>query len=311
MSLNLKQLARVDLNLLVTLHVLLEQQSVSLAAEKLHLTQPALSKALGRLRELLGDPLFSRASRGLVPTPHALALQEPLRRLLESASVLLGPEEFDAGTWKGEFTLAMNGMMQLILLPKLVELLSRNAPGVVLKVRSQFRNQLQGLEEGELDFVLNLEFSGLSPAFHSEVVYTDTPAIYARAGHPLHKKQFQRQEMQRYPRIAVRMPDLEKFLLFQSHDLQAATDDAWPAACETDNMNVALGILVRTDYLLPGSGMLASLASRELNFKPLQAPVAAASFKVTNCLVSHQRVSNSAPHHWLRATVREVLQELI
>lgn len=311
MTVNLKQLTHLDLNLLVTLHVLLEQQSVSLAAEKLHLTQPALSKALGRLREVFDDPLFSRASRGLVPTPFALALREPLQRVLESASGLLAAEAFDPLSWKGEFSLAVNGMMQLILLPKLIDLLSRKAPGVVLKVRSQYENQLQGLESGELDFVLNLEFSGLSAAFRSEVVCNDTPAIYARVGHPLHKKEFRREDMQRYPRISVRMPDMEKFMLFQSHNLQPSADSAWPVACETDNMNVALGILARTDYLLPGSGLLAGLATRELNFKPLQAPGAAAAFKVANCLVSHQRVQNSAPHQWLRETMRQLLRDLV
>lgn len=305
---NLKQLARIDLNLLVTLHVLLEQQSVSLAAEKLHLTQPALSKALGRLREQFGDPLFSRASRGLVPTPFAVALQQPLQRVLESASRLLTPEVFDPASWHGEFTLAVNGLMQLIMLPKLIDLLSRKAPGIVLKVRSQYENQLLGLESGELDFVLSLEFSGLPAAFQSEVVSTDAPALYARAGHPLHKKKFQRDDVLRYPRIAVRMPDMEKFMLFQSRGGQVSMDEVWSAACETDNMNVALHIMACTDYLLPGPSLLTALASRELNFKALPGP--APTFRIANCLVSHQRVQNSAAHQWLRTTIRQLLQEL-
>ena len=79
---NINQLARVDLNLLVALQVLLEERSVSRAAQRLNVTQPAMSKTLGRLRETFEDPLFARSKRGIQPTPRAEALGAELQNIL-------------------------------------------------------------------------------------------------------------------------------------------------------------------------------------------------------------------------------------
>src|SRR5881227_2273875 len=86
-------MARPDLNLLVTLDVLLAEGSVARAAERLRLSPSAMSRTLARLRETLGDPLLVRAGRGLVPTPRALELAEPVHRLVRDAEALLRPTE--------------------------------------------------------------------------------------------------------------------------------------------------------------------------------------------------------------------------
>lgn len=303
---NLRQLARIDLNLLLTLHVLLEEQSVSQAAHKLHLTQPAISKALARLRQQFGDPLFQRASRGLVPTPYALLLQQPLQELLQNAARMFDGNEFDPASWHGEFSIEANEFLHLLVLPRLVETLALKAPGIVLKAHTQYHDQLHGLEQGELDFVLNLEFSALPPAFTSEVVYTDAPALFARIDHPLHRKRFRHEELFRYPRVALRMADMEKFMLFQPRAGLPPLAQVWPAFCETDNLIAALAIVARTDYILPGAGMLAALASRELDFRALP-PIGAPAVQLKYCLVSHQRVQHSPAHAWMRQLIREVM----
>src|SRR6185503_14014427 len=100
-----RQLARMDLNLLLTLQVLLACHSVSAAARQLHLTQSAISKALGRLRSQFNDPLFLRVSKGLVPTPFAERLQRPLHDWLETAAGLFVQQDFDPAKWKAELTL--------------------------------------------------------------------------------------------------------------------------------------------------------------------------------------------------------------
>lgn len=307
---NLRQLARTDLNLLLTLHVLLEEQSVSQAAHKLHLTQPAISKALARLREQFGDPLFQRASRGLVPTPFAMSLQQPLRDWLENAAAMFDGSEFDPASWHGEFSIETNEFLDLLVLPPLVEILARKAPGILLKTHTQYHDQLHGLEHGELDFVLNLEFSVLPPAFMSEVVCTDAPALFARSGHALHQQRFRHDDIFRYPRVGLRMADMEKFMLFQPRTGLPPLNHVWPAYCETDSLVAALAIVARTDYILAGAGMLAGLASRELDFKPLP-PIGAPAVQLDYCLVSHQRVQHSAAHAWMRQTIREVMTAVV
>lgn len=306
---NLSQLGRIDLNLLVTLQVLLEECSVSRAAVRLHLTQPAISKALTRLRELMGDPLFQRASKGLVPTPYATALAQPLREWLQTGARLLEGNEFDPATWQGEFAIEANEFVHLRLLPTLVETLARKAPGVVLKMHTQYHDQLQGLECGELDFVLNLEFSSLPPAFLSEAVYTDAPSLFTRVGHPLQKKSFTREDIFRCPRLALRMADMEQFQFFQPRAGSPSLRQLWPPCCETDSLSAALEIVSRTDYILPGAGILAGQATRSLNFRALP-PAGAPPASLTWCLVSHQRVHHSAAHAWMRDTIRELMRQM-
>jgi DNA-binding transcriptional LysR family regulator len=304
-----RQLSRMDLNLLLTLQVLLECHSVSVAARELHLTQSAISKALGRLRAQFNDPLFLRASKGLVPTPFAQRLRQPLREWLETAAGLFVREDFDATSWKGEFTLVAHDYLHVTLVPRLLALLHDRAPGMTLKVQSQYSHQLDGLERGEIDFVLNLQFSNLPAEFRSEVMFEDEPVILARTGHPLRKKRWGREDLLRYPRIALRVPDTERFMMFQPRAGQPPLSQVWPAAYESDNLIVALACVSRTDCLLPAGGLLNRLATRELNFKPLVSTYTP-PFKLAYCLVSHARVQNSAPHQWLRQTIGELFRDL-
>jgi DNA-binding transcriptional LysR family regulator len=305
----IRQLARMDLNLLLTLQVLLETHSVSAAARQLHLTQSAISKALSRLRAQFDDPLFLRVSKGLVPTPFARHLQQPLHEWLETAAGLFVHEDFAPATWKGELVLVAHEFLHVTIVPRLLALLHERAPGMTLKVLSQHHDQLQGLELGDVDFVLSLQFSELSSDFDSEILYTDAPAILARANHPLRKKPWTRDDLLRYPRIALRVPDMDKFMLFRPGSGQPPLSHVWPAAYETDNLTVALATVSRTDCLLLAGGLLNGLTTRDLNFKPLES-TNAPPFKLTYCLVNHRRVQKSAPHQWLKRTITEVFHAL-
>lgn len=304
-----RQLSRIDLNLLLTLQVLLETHSVSEAARQLHLTQSAISKALARLRQQFNDPLFLRVSKGLVPTPFAQRLRQPLHDWLETAVGLFAQENFDPAAWKGEFSLVAHDYLHVTLVPRLLVLLRERAPGMRLRVQSQYSHQLNGLAAGEIDFVLNLQFSDLSAEFHSEVMYSDAPVILARSAHPLRKKRWVRDDLLRYPRIALRVPDMERFMMFQTRAGQPPLTRQWPAACETDNLIVALSTLSQTDCLLPAGGLLNRLASPEMNFEPL-ASTYTPPFRLEYCLVTHRRVQQSAPHAWLRETIRQLFQSL-
>jgi DNA-binding transcriptional LysR family regulator len=304
-----RQLSRTDLNLLLTLQVLLESRSVSETARQLHLTQSAISKALGRLRQQFNDPLFHRVSKGLVPTPFAQRLQQPLREWLETAAGLFVHEDFDPATWAGELMLAAHDYLHVTLVPRLLALLREQAPGMRLTVHSQYSHQLQGLENGELDFVLNLEFSKLSAEFRSEVMYVDEPVILARSAHPLRKQRWTVDDLFRYPRIALRVPDMDRFMMFQARGGQPPLTQRWPAAYETDNLTVALTTVARTDCLLPAGGLLNGLATRERRFEPLPSTTTP-PFKLAYCLVSHRRTASSAPHQWLERTIGELFKSL-
>jgi DNA-binding transcriptional LysR family regulator len=144
----MNDLRRVDLNLLVILDALLSEQHVTRAAERLHLSQPAVSHALARLRDLLGDPLLVRQGGALIATARALELATPLAEALAQVQALLAPNRFDPASAKRRFRLAMSDYSAAIFLPGLVRLLRHEAPGIDLQI-------IQASREGMVDGVLN------------------------------------------------------------------------------------------------------------------------------------------------------------
>jgi DNA-binding transcriptional LysR family regulator len=154
----MNDLRRIDLNLLVILDALLTEQHVTRAAERLHLSQPAVSHALARLRDLLGDALLVRAGASLVPTPRALELMAPLTEALAQVQSLLAPNAFDPATARRTFRLAMSDYGAAIVLPGLIRTLRREAPGLDLQISHASR-------EGMLDAVLNGDIDAAAGVF--------------------------------------------------------------------------------------------------------------------------------------------------
>jgi len=126
---------QIDLNLLHVLHAVLLEKSATRAAKRLHVTQSAVSNALARLRQALGDPLVVRNARGLSPTPRALALQPELEQLMRSLrSLVSGPEAFEPARTTREFSLACADYCTTILGAQLAELLRQRAPAARLRL---------------------------------------------------------------------------------------------------------------------------------------------------------------------------------
>ena len=148
----MNDLRRIDLNLLVILDALLSEQHVTRAAERLHLSQPAVSHALARLRDLLGDPLLVRAGSGLVPTARALELAAPLAETLAQVQSLLAPNTFDPASARRTFRLAMSDYGAAIILPGLIRTLRAEAPGIDLQISHASREgMVEGLLNGDID----------------------------------------------------------------------------------------------------------------------------------------------------------------
>ncbi len=147
----------LDLNLLVTLDAVLREGSVTGAARALGLGQPAVSHALGRLRDALGEPLFVRSGRGIVPTARADAMRGPLARLLADARRLVEPGSSDAlAQTRRQFRLRAPDLLGPAL-PELVEGLSAVAPKATLEVIRRGRDDADALERGETDLVVGVE----------------------------------------------------------------------------------------------------------------------------------------------------------
>ncbi|ABA73061.1 LysR family transcriptional regulator [Pseudomonas fluorescens] len=148
----MNDLRRIDLNLLVILDALLTEQHVTRAAERLHLSQPAVSHALARLRDLLDDPLLVRAGSGLVPTARALELAAPLTETLAQVQSLLAPNTFDPTSARRTFRLAMSDYGAALILPGLIRTLRAEAPGIDLQISHASREgMVEGLLNGDID----------------------------------------------------------------------------------------------------------------------------------------------------------------
>ena len=181
-------LREIDLNLLVVFNQLLLDRSVSTSADKLGLTQPAVSNALKRLRAVLKDELFLRTSRGMEPTPYALHLAEPVIYALNALQTAFTTRDsFDPQTSTRNFQLAMTDIGEMYFMPPLMVALSRVAPNVrVSTVRPNSGNLREDMESGTVDLALGL-LPNLQTGFFQRRLFRHKYVCVFRKGHPLAK----------------------------------------------------------------------------------------------------------------------------
>lgn len=155
-------LSRIDLNLLVALDALLDERSVTRAAARIGVGQSAMSSSLARLRRLFDDELLTRAPDGMRPTPRALKLAEPLRATLRQVQALVHREErFDPATVERSFTVSLPDSVEVLLGPRLIAQLRREAPGIRLLLRSVDRTRiLDELDADRVDLAIGLFSEG-------------------------------------------------------------------------------------------------------------------------------------------------------
>jgi DNA-binding transcriptional LysR family regulator len=177
-------LRKIDLNLLVLLDVLIDQRNVTRAAEIAHMSQPAMSRALGRLRRMLGDPILSKGSDGLMPTPKAIAMQPRLKQLLAEIQELVTDSPFDPALLEDAMTLSATDHQMLVLLPWLVTKLSTTAPKLTLKIVPLFNMTPEQLHHGVVDLVLGVWQDNLPTHLHQEVLACDRYITLMRRRYP-------------------------------------------------------------------------------------------------------------------------------
>ncbi|MER6384295.1 LysR family transcriptional regulator [Streptomyces sp. NPDC001250] len=176
---------RLDLNLLVALDVLLEEQSVQGAAHRLHLSEPAMSRTLGRIRKALGDPVLVRAGRRMVPTPHALAVRAEVSAVVERARALFAPgRDADLRTVTRTFTILGHDSIAATLGAALFERAAREAPGIRLRFLSESHVDAPFLRQGTADLEVGV-IDTSAPEVRVVTVYEERMLGVVRAGHPL------------------------------------------------------------------------------------------------------------------------------
>lgn len=298
-------LTKLDLNLLVAFDALLGEQSVTRAARRLGLSQPAMSSTLGRLRRLIGDPVLVRTRARMVPTPRAMELVGPVREILRQVEVALSaPAPFDPARTKRRFQIATNDYVEVVLLPMLVRALARDAPGIDLDVRplgTEYPDD--ALQTGKLDLAIGFAYN--APAeLHSEILFEDRFICAARRDHP---------------GIASRLTprqyaDLPHVMVSPSGGVTGVVDNALAlhglerrVAVTLPHFAVAPHVVAQSDCIVTLAERVARRFADILPLRLLEPPIGLPGFRIA--MAWHERNAVDPAQQWLRERLRAVSRE--
>ena len=293
---------KLDLNLLVVLDAIHGEGGVTRAAQKLNLTQPAISHALSRLRALFDDPLFVRQGRALVPTPLTRGLIEPLRRSLRGLSALLGEAQpFTPASAEARFTLAMRDPVELLLLPRLMPLLAQDAPGIDLRVVQVARRNLEpALAAGTLDLALDVPLP-VSESVHRRRVAADRLVMVARRQHPHIRNGAGLTDYLRQQHVMVtsrrRGPGFEDVVLSE-HGLERRV------RLRCRNYLSAFRVVAESDLVLTMAERYAGVLNAGFGHRVLPLPLKTPTLDLY--LYWHAAVEEDPANRWLRGLVLEI-----
>jgi DNA-binding transcriptional LysR family regulator len=293
-----------DLNLLSVFSALMTDRSVSRAASRLSLSQPAVSHALARLRRDFGDELFVRAAKGMTPTPRALALQDAVAAVLAQARGLYGSgETFSPKSADARVTIATTDYFEALLLPRLLPYLSREAPGVTLNCRPTPGDLPKAqLEGGEIDLAIAGFYGDLPQGYFKRVLFNETYACVVRKGHPRVKEDL----------TLATFASLEHVLVSPQGDLFGAVDHALQkkkmkrrVVAGVGNFHSPAAIVAATDYVVTVPKRLAKMYAETHPVKWFEPPLAVPGFAVV--AVWHARTHRSPLHVWMRQAIEKLV----
>ena len=289
-----------DLNLLVTLDVLLAEGSVASAAKRLRLSPSAMSRALARLRAATGDPLLVRAGRGLVPTPRALELRARVGRIVQAGEAALRPAEaLELGQLVRTFTLRTSEGFVETFGPDLIERVGRQAPGVRLRFVQKTDKDSAPLREGAVDLETGVVGDDTGPELRAQALFRDCFVGTVRPGHALAAGEVTARRYAEGRHVFVSRRGLDR----------GPIDDALKAVglqrqivAIVGGFGTALALASTTDLIASVPERHTAALRRGMHSFPL--PVALP--EITVSLLWHPRLDADPAHRWLRGCVREV-----
>ena len=295
---DIRDLGRLDLNLLVALEALLEERSVSRAAERLYITQSAMSKTLGRLRDLFDDQLFVRRGSAMVPTPRAEQLGARLPEVLQAVQTMIQPLEFNPLEYEGTMNVLVQGPLTAWVVPALVARLQRTAPGLRLRAYTRIADPFEELAAGNLDMAMQVEQQHYPADLDLTTLSLARPVLLMRRGHPLEGVDFTLEDIARYPQVSLLSTDIGE-LRFSEGDAEQVLEyqRLTEAHVETDDLQTAVQIVRQTDCLFPAPPLLVEQfnLSRYVVAVPLPG---LSDLSLRYVAVRHQRVLGSAVHEF-------------
>ncbi|MBR0956646.1 LysR family transcriptional regulator [Bradyrhizobium japonicum] len=300
MAINLR---KIDLNLLVIFEALYSTGNTSKAAERLGMSQPAVSSALGRLRELLGDPLFVRSPRGVAPTNKAREIIQPVREAL----AVIGrqftvADSIDLATYTRLFRIIVSDPLEALVMPSIVRTLLTQAPGVQIECVQATARYAEDIREGNIDLACFAFPIDTTDIVVKSIMAFDLVVI-SRRDHPEITKPLDLATFARLPQVAV------------AHELRGLTG--------VDKNMVAQGTVRRTPYMVSKIWSMPAMVQRtdligllprrfaeeiadnfQLDLHDLPMPLA----EQYAYMLWHVNSENDPGHKWLRESIMQGLQ---
>jgi DNA-binding transcriptional LysR family regulator len=299
------ELRRLDMTLLLVLDGALRHRKLTSVAQQLGLTQPAISHALTRLRDILGDPLFVRRSNGVQPTPRALALAQPVAQTLATLrDALQQGRRFDPGSAAREFRIAALDYAIAMLVPDFLARFSAIAPGCRLSFRSMgYEAGRAALADGSIDLILGIPAP--SGPFLQRTLMAEDFVVLARAGHPVIGRKL---DLARYLKCG-------HLLVSAAGDTRGSVDNALSrigkerhVVAAVPQFLVGFAAVAGSDMITTAPRRLAKRHAAALGLKQFEVPFPMPGFEVAT--LRHENTAQDAGLNWLEDELAQALGKI-
>ncbi|MBO2455003.1 LysR family transcriptional regulator [Actinomadura barringtoniae] len=298
--------SRLDLNLLVALDALLEEGSVTGAADRLHLSGPAMSRTLGRIRKALGDPVLVRSGRAMVPTPRALAIRGEVHELVQRAGALFSADDdLDPRALTGSFSIQAEEATVAVIGGPLLERFAREAPGMTLRFLGEGPRDTGALRRDTVDLEIGV-INDQGPETRVEPIMDDRTDIIVRPGHPLTRGELSLDDWISAP----------QFTFTRRGRLRGPIDEMLEGMGRSRRLVGTVPTITTSLFVVLTTDLL-GFAARRFH-RPLIDRLGLVSFPVPLDLPPikfalgwHARYEADAAHAWLRRCVREAIADVI
>lgn len=288
---------RLDLNLLATLEALLEEQNVTRAAERLHLSQPAVSTQLSRLRDMFNDPLLIPAHRGMAPTAKALELRAPLRLALDQVrDTLTSHQHFDPTQAKLTVTIACTDYLQAVIGLSIIKDLRRQAPGIRVAIRNLEPPRLEAqMACGDVDLAL-MTPEEAPPALRARPLYDEVYVLIGRLDHPHISDRMTIEDYVQLEHVVVSL---------RGGDFSTPVDQVLRTLGYTRNVVLSVASFLFIPEIVAESHLVALVPRRlvagRTDLKLVDPPTISTRFTVG--MVWHDRNQGHSAHRWVREQI--------